>query len=337
MIPAITFSQSGNVKDIRQTYLWDVTLSMQGKAPGCPDIWNKVKEAMISDIKQISDDRTEIVVIPFQHEALETWREFATPIGKASLIKKISNYQIPRYIKAGNGFAKAKSGGTTFTYLAPPLKYVVDNILSEDKVDVLKFMTDGEDEAKDGRYEKILKQWCEIAKAKDAYGFYIVLTEAAKAGKVVLENINPCRFDVVDVREQLTLSFNTISPKESISFNVRDDYGKPLTIKFNKSGNGNIPDGYKIHITSWSNPYIQIDEIVALKSDNSAEVKVQYLMKKEEMIQTLSTTYNEQIHFKAEPADGMDQLPYSMTRVLDNPSVMEMINKPEKTVKFHVY
>ena len=76
-------AQSGNVKDVRQTYLWDVTLSMQGKATGAPDIWDQVKEAMIADIQQVSDDRTEIVVIPFQHIALEEWREFATTTGKS--------------------------------------------------------------------------------------------------------------------------------------------------------------------------------------------------------------------------------------------------------------
>lgn len=62
---SLAFAQSGNVKDVRQTYLWDVTLSMMGKAPGAPDIWEQVKEAIITDIQQISDDRTEIVVIPF--------------------------------------------------------------------------------------------------------------------------------------------------------------------------------------------------------------------------------------------------------------------------------
>ena len=46
----LAFAQSENVKDVRQTYLWDVTLSMQGKAPGAPDIWDQVKDAIIADI-----------------------------------------------------------------------------------------------------------------------------------------------------------------------------------------------------------------------------------------------------------------------------------------------
>ncbi len=84
-------AQNVQVKDTRQIYLWDVTLSMKGKAAGCPDIWDKVKVAMIDDIMQISDERTEIVVIPFQHKALETWTEIATPAGKAELVNRIKN------------------------------------------------------------------------------------------------------------------------------------------------------------------------------------------------------------------------------------------------------
>ena len=45
---------------------------------------------------------------------------------------------------------------------------------------------------------------------------------------------------------------------------------------------------------------------------------------------------NEKVFLYSEPAEGMDKLPYAMTRILETPTTMEMINKPEKTVKFHV-
>ena len=98
------FAQTSQVKDVRQTYLWDVTLSMQGKAKNTdgtqtPDIWKQVKCAIIEDIKSIQDDRTEIVVIPFQHQALEVWREYATESGKKILISKIEAYNIPLFVK----------------------------------------------------------------------------------------------------------------------------------------------------------------------------------------------------------------------------------------------
>ena len=78
----------GQFKDVRQTYLWDVTLSMKG-FNGAPDIYDKVVDVMIKDIQSISNERTEIVVIPFQDKELDVWRAYATPAGKATITKRI--------------------------------------------------------------------------------------------------------------------------------------------------------------------------------------------------------------------------------------------------------
>ncbi len=320
------FSQSVQVKDVRQTYLWDVTLSMKGKVAGCPDIWDKVKKAMISDIQQINDETVEIVVIPFQHKALNVWREMATPSGKSTLIANITKYQIPLF------------NGTTTTNLYAPLQYVADNILTSDKVDILKLMTDGVGEVQNAEYEDLLKRWCSIAKEKDAYGFYIMLTDAAKEGLMTLKKIDPCRFEPVDVSQMngTTVSVLALAPQSSYAFNVRDDYGKDISLKFTKSGAGNLPSGYKVHIYSCENPYIQFDEVVEMQSDYTLTVKAKYLMSQQEMILALPIDGNERIFFKAEPAEGMEEMPYATTQILDNFTTCEMINKPEKTVRFHV-
>ncbi len=326
----LAFAQSGNVKDVRQTYLWDVTLSMQGKAPGAPDIWEQVKEAIITDIQQISDDRTEIVVIPFQHKALDEWREPATAAGKAKLIGKIKAYKIPLH-KFGDKM-------TTMTCLYEPLDYVVKNVLNADKVDILKLMTDGISDEHQKEYEDLLGRWCQIAKEKDAYGFYIMLTDQAAAGKTVLERINPCHFDAIDIAELggTNVSLMMLTAQENIAFNVREDYGKDITIKFAHNGSGSFQQGYKVHIYSFENSYIQIDEVVELREDYTVTVKAKYLMGQQKMMDTLPRDENEKAFLQAEPAEGMDQLPYLMTRILESPTSVEMINKPEKAVKFHV-
>ena len=324
------YAQSAQVKDVRQTYLWDVTLSMKGKVAGCPNIWDKVKASMIDDIEQISDERTEIVVVPFQHKALDTWREYATPAGKESLIQRIKAYQLPLFDFGGKM--------TTKTDLYAPLQYCVDNVLSNDKVDILKLMTDGVSDINQDKYEELLNGWCQIAKEKDAYGFYIMLTHAAKAGLTTLQQIDPCRFEPVDVSQMggTTVSVLALSPQMTYAFNVRDDYGKDITLKFAPSGNGNIPSGYKVHVYSNENDYIQFDDVVELRSDYTVTVKAKYLMPQSQMMTTLPVDENEQIFFKAEPAEGMDEMPYATTQILDNFTTCEMINKPEKTVKFHV-
>ncbi|MBR3031310.1 MAG: hypothetical protein IKH93_09220 [Bacteroidales bacterium] len=326
----LAFAQSGNVKDVRQTYLWDVTLSMQGKAPGAPDIWDQVKEAIIDDIQQISDDRTEIVVIPFQHKALDEWRQPATAAGKAALVARIKAYKIPLHNLGGKM--------TTMTCLYEPLQYVVDKVLSPDKVDVLKLMTDGIPDEHQAEYEALLGRWCQIAKEKDAYGFYIMLTSQAVEGKTVLEKIDPCRFEAIDVAKLggTDVSLLMLTPQQNIAFNVREDYGEEITIKYAHSGSGKLESGYKVHVYSYENSYVQVDQVVELKDDYTVTVKAQYMMSKTEMIETLSIEENERVFLYSEPADGMDKLPYAMTRILESPTTLEMINKPEKTVKFHV-
>lgn len=327
---SLAFAQSGNVKDVRQTYLWDVTLSMMGKAPGAPDIWEQVKEAIITDIQQISDDRTEIVVIPFQHKVLDEWREPATAAGKAKLVAKIKGYKIPLHYFNGKM--------TTMTCLYEPLDYVVKNVLSPDKVDILKLMTDGIPDEHQAEYEALLGRWCQIAKEKDAYGFYIMLTNQAKEGQTVLQKIDPCRFDAIDVASLggTDVSILMLTPQQNIAFNVREDYGKEITIKYAHNGSGTLQAGYKVHVYSYENSYIQVDEVVTLNSDYTVTVKAQYLISQTEMMSTLSIEENERMFLYSEPAEGMDELPYAMTRILESPTSVEMINKPEKTVKFHV-
>lgn len=323
-------AQNNMVKDVRQIYLWDVTLSMQGKGTGAVNIWDNVKNAIIADIQQISDDRTEIVVIPFQHKALDEWREYATASGKAALIAKIRAYKIPLFNFNGKM--------TTMTCLYHPLQYVVDKVLSLDKIDILKLMTDGIPDEHQAEYEALLARWCQVAIEKDAYGFYIMLTSQAVAGRTVLEQINPCRFEPVNVESLggTNVSLQVLTPQQTIAFNTKEDYGKDLIIKYAHNGSGGFQQGYKVHVYSETNEYIRVNQEVELREDYTVTVKAEYLMSKTKMRESLSVENNEEIFLHSEPAEGMDELPYLMTRILPGPTNLEIINKPEKTVKFHV-
>ena len=329
---AVAWGQNAKVKDIRQTYLWDVTLSMKGKPKPNPNIWEPVKKALIADIQAIPDESTEIVVIPFQHKVLDVWKEPATEEGKQKMVRRIEKYEIPL----------AYNGKTTMTVLGPPLEYCMKSIFTVDRIDILKFMTDGMDEQDQvepenaGYYHRVLGQWCETAKKKDAYGYFIILTDAAKVGwdEFKENHDRMCRWSVTP-DPTTDLSFAALIPQESIAFNIRDDYGKPVRIKFSRSGNGTVPDGYRVRVTSWSNPYMELDEVVTLHG-NTVEVSPKYLMGREEMMDALPTDRNEFVYFQAEPAEGMDEEPFCRTTVLSNPTSCALINKPEMSVKFHV-
>ena len=76
--------------------------------------------------------------------------------------------------------------------------------------------------------------------------------------------------------------------------------------------------------------------MVEIRENFSVTVKANYLMTLEQMKNALSITDNESIKLYSEPAEGMDKYPYAMIQIKDTPTTIEMINKPEKTVKFHV-
>lgn len=145
-------AQGNSYKDIRLTYLWDVTLSMKGYN-GSPNIYDKVVIAMIKDIESVTNERTEIVVVPFQDSKYcEVWKEFATPEGKANLKSKIKAY---------------KNDNVTNTNISAPLQYAIDEIFTTDKIDIMKLMTDGVDNVDPNQLKHILDNWCQIAKSKD--------------------------------------------------------------------------------------------------------------------------------------------------------------------------
>lgn len=110
-------AQGNSYKDIRLTYLWDVTLSMKGYN-GSHNIYDKVVSAMIKDIESVTNERTEIVVVPFQNtKYCEMWKEYATPQGIANLKSKIKAY---------------KNTDITNTNISAPLQYAIDEIFTTD-------------------------------------------------------------------------------------------------------------------------------------------------------------------------------------------------------------
>ncbi len=321
---ALSLNAQGQFKDVRQTYLWDVTLSMKGYN-GAPDIYSKVVEVMVRDIQSITNERTEIVVIPFQDTQYDqVWREYATPEGKAAIIKQIKEY---------------KNEKVTNTNISAPLQYVIDNIFTTDKIDIMKLMTDGNDNVNPAKLHDILNRWCEIAKAKDAYGYYILLTNAAKLD---FELKGICNFEEVDVSDMLDgiadIRQVNSTLKRGIIINIRDEYDKPKRLTFKiYSGDGNIPEGFKIRYKTLPNDYVEIDEVAEMQADNSLEIHPKFKKPQEELIAELPTEYlYGDIVLQYEPTPEMSEGKYAYTRIVDNECAVMLENKPVKTVKIYV-
>ena len=326
-IYAITLvsAQGNSYKDIRLTYLWDVTLSMKGYN-GSPNIYDKVVTAMVKDIESVTNERTEIVVVPFQNSKYcEVWREYATPQGIANLKSKIKSYN---------------NTNVTNTNISAPLQYAIDDIFTTDKIDIMKLMTDGVDNVDPNKLKYILDNWCKIAKSKDVYGYYILLTAAAKENdELIIKLKEICNFETVDVSEgdmsgigeirQLNVSE---TKRVGLVINVRDEYNKPKTVKFSSYG-GDVQPGYQIHFKTEDNPYVEIDEVVTMDSNYSFEVHPKFKLPQSQMMAMPWESYSN-IVLNMEPVsvDG----DHKYTRLLDKSTRVQLINKPEKTVSFYV-
>lgn len=313
------FAQS-NFKDIRITYLWDVTLSMKGFG-GAPNIYDQVRDAIIADIEQISDERTEIVVIPFQNtEYCEVWRDYATSKGKTNMVGKIKSYN---------------NDQKTNTNISAPLNYALDHIFSADKIDVMKLMTDGKDNVNPDKLYSTLYNWCRQAEEKDLYGYYVLLTDAAVDEKLEIILKEVCRFDAISgtkINEIVSLM-----PDNCISLNVKDDYNKPKTMQFAVKGTTQkVPSGFKVHIEAEENPYFELNEDVVLSETNTISFTPKFKLSQDSVRALLPTTSNARFMLSVEPAEGMEEAPYSMTRILKSDSYLEFINRIEKTLNFYV-
>ena len=308
------------VKDVRLTYLWDVTLSMKGYN-GSPDIYEKVVNAMSKDIDAVTNERTEIVVVPFQDtEKLDEWRYPATPEGKSALIKRIKDY---------------KNDKVTNTNISAPILHSIDKIFSTDRIDIMKLMTDGDDNVDKKKLERVLDSWCKMAKEKDVFGYYIMLTDAARKGEVLIQEKEICRFETIhgiDIDAIVSLK-----PQKSVAHNLRDGFGNDVVVKFSPNdGAGRIPEGFKVLVRSEDNPYLDVNAVVDLDADYTVRFKPEFKMSQDELKDSLPVDRNESISLKFIPAVGMDKSPYSLIRILDVPVNMILVNKPEKTMRLYV-
>lgn len=281
---------------------------------------------MIKDIESVTNERTEIVVVPFQNSKYcEVWKEYATPEGKANLKSKIKAY---------------KNDNVTNTNISAPLQYAIDEIFTTDKIDIVKLMTDGVDNVDPNQLKYILDNWCQIAKSKDVYGYYILLTEAAKEnGDLIIKLKEICNFETVDVSDGDMSSIGEIrqlnvsaTKGTGLVINVRDEYNEPKSVKFSSYG-GDVQPGYQVHFRTEDNPYIEIDEVVTMDENYSFEVHPKFKRSKSEMMAMSWESYND-ITLEITPIST--EGPHKNTRLLDQSTRVQLINKPEKTVSFYV-
>ena len=269
--------ETSHILKERYVYLWDVTRSMLGYGQGNENIYDNIRDMIIDDINSIpNNENTEIVVVAFrgrlENIGYREWKDNSNTQGKEKLAKAMRDF-----------VTTTESVGNTNTYTA--LNYVVNHVLSPDRVDYLKIMTDGNcDEAE--QFEKLLAEWCSIKEEKNVYAYYITLTE--KAHKYKNEKLarvtDPDCFKFVEDKDAIAL-VRQLSPRsnENLYYNILEDRGEEIKYRFNVSlGDGKLDAGFKIRcrtVNDNTNNFFQIDTVIEFDPSHKTVTLVPHIDK----------------------------------------------------------
>lgn len=319
--------------DQRVTYIWDVTYSMHGGQMGGGktqsvtvggkkhsivkyneqyDIYDKVMDAMIADINS-QNARTEIVVIPFNDKVCDEWRFQATDAGKKALIEKIRQYANLDQVK---------------TNISKPVEYAMEHVFTPNVTDHMKLMTDGNDNVDMNHFKNLMQQWCEMAKSKNVYGYYVMLTDQANDKELTLILKEQCR---MTVGSGININPARIKMGNHVIVDAKNDYGKPFVIDVKIDNAENLPEDVKISVTAQENEYFSLDAAEITLNSDSRNIRVQpkYKMSVDELRSALPFDSSAFVSLNYELVEDANQV----VQFLISEGQVELFNKSMKTLK----
>ena len=319
LMVTVSLAQQSRFKNERRIYLWDVTLSMKGEgSQPTPNIYDKVVDALQKDINSINDEQTEILVLPFQTSILDCWKTLATSTGKKSLIDKIKGFN---------------DNNLTKTNIALPMEKVMTTWIKPDKRNVLILLTDGIQNAtpKQELIEQIQK-WCRIAEKNDAHAFYVMLTQFAQDEELIKVIDETCRMSKIVIDDDFDINFVELLPQSNYKYNIKDDAGKKLSLQIEYKKNIKIPEDLEVLCYCEPNPYVDINQTATIKN-NLLEIAMKQKQCYDSLKVRLPQNVNEQImvHFEMKEPEK-----HPKVQLLNDECTLELINKPEKTLKVYV-
>lgn len=190
----------------RRVYYLDCSYSMKTNG-----LWNKVRENLKSAIDKVSDETTELMVIPFAFDAQKSPKLMpisadATATGKAMIKEKID---------------KLPMNKNTMTYHYVPVKDFYDNRVAEDRITYMFLLTDGQDEDSQKKtLKRLLPQWGDKYGGKNVFGFYVMLCNDAKNAEIA--NVISKQGHLWKV-ETANVNINLIRLRDNLVFNKRNE------------------------------------------------------------------------------------------------------------------
>lgn len=323
-IPKNTF------KNDRYIYLWDVTVSMQGKVwddnskkytyNKDTDIYDQVVEELVRDISNIPDESTEIVVIPFQSASPNSYQgdkhpwiyKTASGQNKQDLIEKIRSNK-KEWLKYSH----------VNTDVVPALSYVIHSVVSSDRVNYLKILTDGNMSDLPG-LRRLMAEWCQLANQNHSmYAFYISLNkEASITMHNLIQEFQSC-FKFIDKTDLANgaLDFYQVLPYPTIAVNCNDQFAaqRPsVTVQLQEKGSRELPNSFKVRFEEENNPFLTVNNYLAAVKGNTFSLPLQFKMDLNSLKQHFQNgmKYPVRVNMKKEDGDNIYLLEDTITLYL---------------------
>lgn len=298
-------------KETKIIYLWDVTLSMKGYN-GAPDIYDKVKDALVQSIDGIEDESSTITVVPFQDKIVDTWSFPASKTGKKQLIDKINSLN---------------NNNITNTNICQAWDYCVEKLIEQHKSNFICLLTDGTDNVLgvDELCKRIIA-WCNSAKSNNAYAAYVMLTEAAQNQAIRNAIQSSCNFDLVELEHNNIVFPTFFRPASNTIAKELKLLQKSPDVQFALISQVRGKKVTAVNVTLTPNEYFSIQAGSISCTDNTCTFRLNNLMPFDELQQVLPKITN--LTLTVESADKFQVINF-------NEINMQIINYPEKTL--HIY
>ena len=233
-------SYSQMITSEKRIYLLDVTKSMIGRGSvNTPNIFDEVKKSLEDAVDDISDSRTEIVIIPFTDKPASNEEVVQGTIAqKDTLRMQIESLNV----KSGNtNLADAWSKGIEY--------------LDSTKVNYMFLLTDGLHNSgpdKEVLYER-LRAWDTICDGKYFFSFYVMLTTNA-----IEQEIQQITQNTKQMWSIESLNINAALIKSSLvqRFNIFED--KTIGVEFSSNNPKVFLEDLNVQFDIEDNPYYSI-------------------------------------------------------------------------------
>lgn len=218
----IPYMASAQITKERRVYYLDCSYSMVSN-----NLWDIVRDNLKKAIDNVSDETTELLVIPFAFNSLTNPKlspisAEATSEGKAKIKKQID---------------ALTTNKSTMTYHYVPIEDFYKNRVADDKITYMFLMTDGQDEDSRKRMmTELLPQWGAKYGNKNVFGFYVMLCNDAKSHeieRVVEQQGHLWKVETADV------NINLVRLRDDLVFNKRNE--QELVIKVEQGSLLNCP------------------------------------------------------------------------------------------------